>query len=201
MHLIDLHFIHFKQLGYLGIYLALALGILGVPVPDEALMTFLGYQIQGGKLNYEITVTVSFLGSLTGMLLSYLIGRGLLSNIEQKLEKKYNITDKRKKFENLFNKYGNTIIVVGYFFPGIRHLTAYSSGLLKMSFPKYLFYASIGAFLWVNIFIVLGFYLGNDWRYLLHLSVHYKNIITSIFLLLVLVLFYFLPRRKKSQSR
>lgn len=192
---------HFKQLGYIGIYLSLALGILGVPLPDEALMTYLGYLIQVGKLKYGYCLAVTFLGSLTGMSLSYVIGKGLLSKLERRFEKRFNIKEKRLKFEKLFNRYGNLIIVFGYFFPGIRHLTAYSSGLLKMSYSKFLLYSSLGAFIWVNIFILIGYYLGNDWRTILRYSIHYKNYIALIATLLAAFLLYFFLRRTKQNNQ
>lgn len=105
------HLLHLKQFGYAGIFLSLALGILGVPIPDEAIMTFLGYLIHTGKLLYVFCFISSFFGSITGMSLSYLIGRGLLSKVEERFEKKFNLKDKREKIELLFNKYGNVIII------------------------------------------------------------------------------------------
>lgn len=183
---------NFKQLGYAGIYLSLALGILGVPIPDEALMTYLGYLIDTGKLNYGYSFICSFMGSLTGMTLSYLIGRGILSRFENKFEERFNLKEKRIYLENILARFGNIIIVFGYYFPGIRHLLAYTSGMLKMNYVKFFMYSSIGAFIWVNSCILLGYYLGDDWKKILFFSLHYKNVIaiTAIVILVIFICYY-----------
>ena len=166
---------HFDKLGYAGLYFSLALGILGVPIPDEALMTYIGYLIFEGEFKLEYALVISFLGSITGMTLSYLIGRGLLGRLAGRLEKKINIAHKYARFQELFDKYEHAIIIIGYFIPGIRHLSAYSSGFLKTSYFKFITSASIGASLWVTTFIFLGYYLGHDWRHFMHYTLLYKK--------------------------
>lgn len=63
-----------SQYGYLAIFLLLSLGIIGLPIPDEILMMFIGYMSQEGGLNFTLSIILSFLGSSTGMIISYLIG-------------------------------------------------------------------------------------------------------------------------------
>lgn len=193
---------HFKQLGYAGIYLSLALGILGIPIPDEALMTYLGYLINTGKLHYGYSFACSFFGSLTGMTLSYLIGRGILSRFEHKFEERFNLKEKRINLENILARFGNIIIVFGYYFPGIRHLVAYTSGMLKMNYIKFFMYSSIGAFIWVNSFILLGYYLGDDWKRILYFSLHYKNLIalTAIVILVIFICYYIKKQVKDNNT-
>ena len=53
--------------GYMGIFGVLVLGIIGLPIPDEVLMTFAGYLIWKGQLHYLPTVLTSILGSFLGM--------------------------------------------------------------------------------------------------------------------------------------
>ncbi|OPY59178.1 MAG: Inner membrane protein YqjA [Pelotomaculum sp. PtaU1.Bin035] len=186
---------HFKELGYAGLYLSLALGVIGLPIPDEAIMTFVGYMINLGKFKLSYSLTVSFLGSISGMSLSYIIGRGILSKLADKFENKFNLKDMHIRYQKLFDKYGNVIIIAGYFFPGIRYITAYSCGLLKMNYIKFLLYSSVGAFLWVNTFILLGYYMGKDWKFILNYSIRYKDIVAIAAILLVALLSYFLQKR------
>ncbi|MDF9407725.1 DedA family protein [Pelotomaculum isophthalicicum JI] len=180
----------------------MALGILGVPIPDEALMTYLGYVINSGKLNYSYAFILSFLGSLTGMTLSYLIGKGILSRFEHKFEERFNLKEKRINLEKILARFGNIIIVFGYYFPGIRHLVAYTCGMLKMNYVKFLIYSSIGAFIWVNSFILLGYYLGDDWKKILYFSLHYKNVIaiTAIAVLVMLICYYIKKQVKDNNT-
>ena len=52
-----------SRYGYIGLTLALALGIVGVPVPDEALLTYSGYLVGNGTLLGPLVVLCAFLGA------------------------------------------------------------------------------------------------------------------------------------------
>ncbi len=54
--------------GYFAIYGLLAIGIIGLPVPDEFMMTFVGYLSSISVLNVQGAFLVSFLGSISGCL-------------------------------------------------------------------------------------------------------------------------------------
>ncbi len=67
------------QYGYIAIFLLLSLGIIGLPIPDEVLMTFVGYLCSQGVLTYIFAVAVAFSGAMFGMLFSYFIGKKVAS--------------------------------------------------------------------------------------------------------------------------
>ena len=46
-------------------------GVFGLPVPDEALLTFAGVLVREGKLHFATTWTAAALGSMCGITLSY----------------------------------------------------------------------------------------------------------------------------------
>ena len=57
-------------------FLMLTLGIIGLPIPDEVMMTLVGYFTHLKVLNYELSILISFIGALPGDdLISYFIGR------------------------------------------------------------------------------------------------------------------------------
>ncbi|WP_367379617.1 DedA family protein, partial [Bacillus sp. FJAT-27445] len=45
--------------GYLAIFLMLVLGIVGLPIPDEVMMTVVGYFTHTDVLNYELSILIS----------------------------------------------------------------------------------------------------------------------------------------------
>ena len=53
-----------------AIFLLLMLGIFGLPVPDETLLTFAGYLCFKGKLGLGTTYLAAFLGSVCGISIS-----------------------------------------------------------------------------------------------------------------------------------
>lgn len=150
------------QYGYAALYILLALGIVGLPIPDELLMTFIGYLASLGLIRYWPAVLVSFLGAMTGMLVSFWVGRSFGKPLLSKCGKWFKLTPKRiEKAEKWFDKYGPWTICIGYFLPGIRHLTCYLSGVSGMSFRKYVWFAGLGALVWCLFFITLGYFVGS----------------------------------------
>jgi membrane protein DedA with SNARE-associated domain len=161
-HKLLLFIAHF---GYIGIFASLVLGIIGLPIPDEFIMTFAGYLISQGKLNYLITVIVSTVGSFTGMSVSYFIGYKFGYPLLEKHGSKIYITKtKLDRAHNWFQRFGKFAVTLGYFIPGVRHLTAYFAGISKWSYPNFIVYAAPGSLLWSITFITLGTYLGVHWH-------------------------------------
>jgi membrane protein DedA with SNARE-associated domain len=63
--------------GYLALFGLLMLGIVGLPMPDETLLTFAGYLVFRQQFALLPTLAAAFCGSICGMSLSYGLGRTL----------------------------------------------------------------------------------------------------------------------------
>ncbi|MCK1991906.1 DedA family protein [Peribacillus muralis] len=147
--------------GYFAIYGLLAIGIIGLPVPDEFMMTFVGYLSSISVLNVQGAFLVSFLGSVSGMLVSYFIGKKVGKPFLKKHGKWIKMTPPRlEKLEAWFNKYGPWTIIIAYFIPGVRHFASYLSGMNGMEKRKYLLFAGAGAFSWCLVFTAFGYFIG-----------------------------------------
>ena len=57
------------------LFCAQVLGIIGLPIPDELLLTIAGALIAQGKLHAGPVILAAVAGCLTGITVSYLIGR------------------------------------------------------------------------------------------------------------------------------
>lgn len=151
--------------GYVGLFLAMALGLVGIPVPDEALLTAAGYMLAQGHLRLGFTMLAAIAGSVAGMSLSYLLGRWLGRPLLAKYGALLRLTpDKLARHEARFAKWGHVLVLVGYFVPGLRHLTALTIGLGRHPYRPFLFYASLGALAWTSTFELIGVLLGEHWR-------------------------------------
>src|SRR4051812_45062925 len=60
--------------GYAGAGLLMALESMIAPIPSEAVMPFVGFQVADGKWNLALAIAVTSAGSLLGSLLSYWMG-------------------------------------------------------------------------------------------------------------------------------
>ncbi|WP_042198949.1 DedA family protein [Paenibacillus camerounensis] len=150
------------EYGYTAIYGLLALGIIGLPVPDELLMTGVGYLTAIGTLKLPYALLFSFMGALSGMMISYLIGRKAGRPLLDRYGKWVGLKPQRiAKVEGWMNRYGRLSLIFGYFIPGFRHVTCYMCGISRMPLRKYSLFAAIGALVWCLFFIITGKILGH----------------------------------------
>jgi len=174
---------------YVGLLLLLACGMVGVPVPDEFLMTFSGFQTSLGWMDFATTLFIATLGSFIGMNLSYWIGRKLGIPFLHKVAPYLHLNEKKiARAEHWFQHYGDRLIVLGYFFPGFRHFTAYFSGMSELHYGRYTALAGVGAFLWALTFISLGRMLGEHWHkiaFILHRYLARGGIALAIIVFLI----------------
>jgi membrane protein DedA with SNARE-associated domain len=179
------HFI--SSYGYIGLFGSLILGIVGVPIPDEVLMTFVGYLVSEGRLHYIPSVIFAFAGSIVGMSVSFFVGHRYGLPLIEKYGRKIHLPPERlDKVERWFNRFGKFTVTIGYFIPGVRHVTAYSAGISKWSFRTFALYAVPGGLVWVLTFITLGYFLKENWEMFILTLDHYMRV--SIILLIVLIM-------------
>src|ERR1044072_6900763 len=142
------------QYGYIAIYLCLVLGIIGLPIPDETMMTFSGYLIYRGTLSGPITFAVALAGSISGITISYALGRFLGIQVVHRYGRYLHITEERiQKAHSWFDRIGHWALTIGYFIPGVRHFTAYAAGISELAPNSFAIYAYSGALIWVSTLI------------------------------------------------
>ena len=164
--------------GYAGIFSLLVFGIVGLPVPDEWLLTFSGYLIFKHTLLFLPTFGAAFLGSACGITVSYTLGRIFDTYVLEKYGRFFHMTPQRlKRVHSWFERRGRWTLLVGYFIPGVRHLTGYVAGVSELSFANFALFAYIGAFCWAAVFITVGYILGEQWNRVLQ-SLHETKVLT-----------------------
>lgn len=147
--------------GGIALFCLLALGIVGLPVPDETLLVFVGVLIAKGKLNMFTTLIAAFAGSCLGITLSYILGYALEKLFIEKYGPWIGITEKKlAKVRYWFDKIDKWALFFGYFIPGVRHLTGYIAGTTEMSFRRFITFAYLGAFVWCVTFLTIGYVSG-----------------------------------------
>lgn len=152
------------EYGYAGIFSLLTLGILGLPIPDETLLAFAGYLVYKGDLGLLPTIGASFLGSACGMTLNYGLGRTAGNYLIREYGHAAGITAERlAQVHTWFHRIGRWSLTIGYFFPGIRHLTPFAAGISGLPFLQFARFTYTGGFVWSVTLILTGYYLGKEW--------------------------------------
>ena len=153
-----------SQYGDFALFFLLIFGIIGLPVPDETLLTFSGYLIFKGHLHFPNTLAAAFAGSVCGISGSYVIGRTGGLFLIHKYGRYVHITPERLDYVHAwFERVGRWGLFFGYFIPGIRHFTAIIAGTSALEYPVFALFAYSGALVWVSTFLTLGYFLGEEW--------------------------------------
>ena len=175
-----------SQYGYIAIFALLAGGMIGMPLPDETIMIFSGYLVHAGSLQYGPTVTAAIIGSLTGVTLSFVLGRNIGLPIIDRFGGRIGITQaKMEKVEKWFKRFGKFTLPIGYFVPGVRQAMAYFSGISRFPFRDFALYAYTGGVFWVILFVSIGWFLGESW-YRVSQSIHHYWAVWALVFLVVL---------------
>lgn len=137
-------------------------GVIGLPVPDELLLTIAGTLVRAGKLPLVGTLAAAIAGSISGITVSYLAGRWLGLKA---LRRFVHIPDELfDRVQHWFCRAGRWFLTFGYFIPGVRHVTAIAAGSSGLGYRQFAAYAYAGAVFWVTTFVTAGYVLGDRWR-------------------------------------
>jgi membrane protein DedA with SNARE-associated domain len=158
-------FLIISKYGYLGIFVSLMLGIIGIPLPDETLLTFAGYLVHEGYLKLFPTILIAFLGSSCGISVSYILGRTVGVHVLKKYGKYFHFTEERLEKTHLwFEKIGRWSLTIGFFVPGVRHITAIFAGSSKLKYYEFAIFAYTGGLIWTITFVLTGYFVGKEWN-------------------------------------
>jgi membrane protein DedA with SNARE-associated domain len=143
--------------GYAGLYFYFLVDTLGILLPSKSILALIGFMIGEGVFSYAPVVAAAVLGSLTGVTVSFSIGRNIGHPAAEKYGRRIFITPERLiKAEKWFGKFGAPFIVFAYFVPGMRHVTPYLCGIARLSYYKVIFFSAIGSLMWVVTFTYVG---------------------------------------------
>jgi membrane protein DedA with SNARE-associated domain len=151
--------------GYAGAGFLMALESMIAPVPSEAVMPFVGFQVADGKWNLWLAIGSTSIGSLIGSLLSYLMGYYGGKPVVLKVGK-YLLLNQRdlEKTEKFFHAHrGMWMLFLSRFIPVVRHFISIPAGIGKMPLVPFMMVSVIGATMWNTFLLVCGMKLREHW--------------------------------------
>jgi membrane protein DedA with SNARE-associated domain len=185
-----------NEYGYLVLFLSIALGIVALPIPMEAMLAYAGFLSFLDQLNWFGSILASAAGCTIGMLLSYLVGCKLGMQFFEKHGKRLFLEpDRLHAISNWIRRYGNKLLIISLFIPVFRHFIGYLSGITNVPIKVYILYTGIGSTLWVSSFIFLGKILGPQWETFFEVIKKYL-ILTSIVLVILIGVIYLIKKLK-----
>ncbi|WP_176560128.1 DedA family protein [Brevibacillus dissolubilis] len=144
------------------LFVVLVAGIIGFPIPDEAVLVFAGVLVVKGLMALIPTFLVSLAAVWVGSLFNYWIASRLGTLKLMRLAKRWRFPVRRyKRPIRWLRRYGFWSIPFSYFIPGVRIGISYGAGLLRFPLHSFLVSSALGAVAWVSLYVLAGGWAGS----------------------------------------
>lgn len=168
----------------------MALESMIAPVPSEAVMPFVGFQVADGKWSLIPSIVATSIGSITGSLISYLIGyyggKPFVLKVGKYLLLNKNDLEKTERFFHA--RKGTITLFLSRFIPVVRHFISIPAGTGKMPLIPFIIATLIGATMW-NVFLLFcGMKLREHWMIVQRYS-HHIDVFIVLGMLVTVVIF------------
>lgn len=174
--------------GYVGAGALMTLESMIAPVPSEAVMPFVGFQVADGKWNLWLAIASTSIGSIIGSLLSYWIGyfggKPLVLRVG-----KYLLLNQRdlERTEQFFHRRAGLLTVfIGRFIPVVRHFISIPAGIGATPMLPFLTVTFVGATIWNTFLLMCGIKLREHWQVVQKYS-HYVDMVIVVLIVAGLV--------------
>jgi membrane protein DedA with SNARE-associated domain len=146
------------------IFFTLILTGVGLPTPEDIWLTLAGfsaYKQAGDQFVWYYFVGIFVLcttANLIGDSFGYLLGRRYGFKIRDRVKiMRRVLTEKRiRKVQGWFDNYGNWTVFLGRQMAGVRFVTFFSAGTMRMPMHKFLLFDFLGCFVSLPVWFALG---------------------------------------------
>ena len=166
------------------------------PSPSDVLLVFAGTLIGIGSVGFTSSIIVTTLGSTTGFMTAYMLGRYFDRMVHSKLSRFLPI-NAINQVEGLFQRYGYGVIIANRFLAGTRAIVSFFAGMSRMNLPVTTVLCAISAAVWNTILLYLGMTFANNWRRAAEYLETYSKVATLVVgsAIILFLIIYFRRRR------
>lgn len=150
------------------------------PSPSDILIVFGGTLVGLGTVGFPLMLAVSTLGSVTGFLTMFYIGKYFGDRILEEKKIRFLPLDLIHKAEHWFQRYGYGIIVVNRFLSGTRAIISFFAGMSHLPIMKTTVLCAVSACIWNTLLLYAGMALGARWVIVNEYLSKYGNIVLIV---------------------
>jgi membrane protein DedA with SNARE-associated domain len=149
--------------GYLGIFIAVFVGNLGIPVPEESVMLVAGFLAGRALLDLRIVYIAVVASAVTGDCCGYLIGRTGGQRVLVRLASVFPFMRTRyDRLQLFFQTHGSKAVFMARFITGARFMAGPMAGACGMPFFQFLGWNVLGAIVWCSLVVTVGYLVGGE---------------------------------------
>jgi membrane-associated protein len=206
---IDRHLVDLCAMYGMWIYAILFLivfcetGLVVTPfLPGDSLLFAIGSLAAIGAMQVEYAIPLLISAALTGDNTNYWIGRKIGPKVFSQEKSQFFNKEYLDRTHRFYDKHGRITVILARFLPFIRTFAPFVAGIGRMTYQIFLLFSIIGAFLWVNLFVLVGYFFGN----LPFIKQNFSIVVIALVLIpglpaLVEFVRHFLERRKKNKKQ
>lgn len=198
--------------GYIGVLALILIENVFPPIPSEVILVFGGALTAnefGGKLGIAGMVLAATLGSLSGAIILYYIGKILKAERLKKIIRGKTGKVLRVKpadidrADSWFRTKGSWSVLVCRCVPVLRSMISIPAGMSEMKMGKFIVLTVIGSMIWNTILVVMGHYLGRNWESVLGFFDHFQTVVIAICVVVFIGAMYwwFMVRGRKKKAQ
>lgn len=138
-------------------------GLIVMPfLPGDSLLFALGAvaAAENSPLHLGLLLCILIVSAILGDAVNYSVGRRLGTRVF-KINRRWLNHDHLIKTQAFYEKHGGKTILLARFLPIIRTFAPFVAGVGKMNYARFAIFNVSGAFLWVLICTLAGYYFGN----------------------------------------
>lgn len=151
----------FQEHGYIGVFVLSWIGFIGLPVPNEVIVMTSGMLATKALLDPVASFFMTYLGVISVLTLSYLLGRYAGNYIARSLYRKRKMKRSLNKAGALLNKWGDKILVFSFFIPGLRLIMPFLVGSNRLPFYRFALLSCPAGLVWAFVYFIIGNRYGN----------------------------------------
>lgn len=137
-------------------------GLVVTPfLPGDSLLFAIGSLAAIGAMRVEFAIPLLMTAALTGDNANYWIGRKVGPKVFSQEKSRLFNKEYLYRTNRFYNKYGKITVILARFLPIIRTFAPFIAGIGRMTYRTFLLFSILGALLWVNLFVLLGYFFGN----------------------------------------
>jgi len=149
--------------GYLGIFIAVFVGNLGIPVPEETVMLAAGFLAGRSLLDLRIVYVTVVASAVTGDCCGYVIGRTGGQRVLVRLASAFPFLRTRyDRLQLFFQTHGSKAVFMARFITGARFMAGPMAGACGMPFFQFLGWNVLGAIVWCSLVVTVGYLVGDE---------------------------------------
>jgi membrane-associated protein len=176
-------------------------GLVVTPfLPGDSLLFAIGSLAAIGALRVEYAIPLLVAAALTGDNTNYWIGRKLGPKVFSQEKSRLFNKEYLERTHRFYDTHGKPTIILARFLPILRTFAPFVAGIGRMTYRVFLLFSIIGALLWVNLFVLVGYFFGN----IPFVKQNFSLVILALVLIpglpaLIEFIRHFLERRKKQK--